>query len=76
MPHAFFLYPFREGERLRLKKTHPCGSAVWIVERVGADVGLRCAGCDHRINIARAKLEKALRCVEQAGEEALRDGKE
>jgi hypothetical protein len=39
----------RIGDRLRLRKEHPCGSRDWDVVRLGADIGLVCVGCGHRI---------------------------
>jgi hypothetical protein len=46
------------GDHITLKKTHPCGSSEWIVYRIGADIGLQCCGCAHRILVDREKLEK------------------
>ncbi|TVR75355.1 MAG: DUF951 domain-containing protein [Sphaerobacteraceae bacterium] len=46
---------------VRLKKPHPCGSTEWTVVRIGADIGLRCNGCERRILIPRRTLEKRLK---------------
>ncbi|MBN9388975.1 MAG: DUF951 domain-containing protein [Chloroflexi bacterium] len=43
---------------VRLRKPHPCGSFDWRVVRVGADIGLRCLGCDHRVNLPRSEFER------------------
>ena len=43
----------RIGDRLRLRKEHPCGSRDWAVVRLGADIGLVCDGCSHRILMDR-----------------------
>jgi hypothetical protein len=48
---------FELGDRLRLRKIHPCGSYEWLVIRLGADIGLRCLGCGRRILIQRSELE-------------------
>ena len=48
----------RIGDRLRLRKEHPCGSRDWEVVRLGADIGLVCAGCDHRILMDRLDVER------------------
>ncbi len=37
------------GERVRLRKAHPCGGREWIVTRAGADIGLECATCQRRV---------------------------
>jgi hypothetical protein len=49
------------GDRLTLKKEHPCGSREWEVVRLGADIGLRCAGCAHRVMMSRSELAKRLK---------------
>ena len=49
------------GDVVRLKKPHPCGSYEWTVTRLGADIGLRCHGCDRRVMLSRRTLEKRLK---------------
>ena len=48
----------RIGDRLRLRRQHPCGSYEWDVVRLGADIGLLCAGCGHRILMDRLDVER------------------
>ena len=48
----------RVGDLIRLRKAHPCGSRDWRVRRVGADIGLVCAGCGHRILMDRLDVER------------------
>jgi len=45
---------------LRLRKVHPCGSYEWTIVRLGADIGLRCMGCDRRILLERSVLERRI----------------
>ncbi|CAN5292962.1 DUF951 domain-containing protein [soil metagenome] len=52
--------PFRLGDRLALAKAHPCGSRSWQVVRLGADIGLVCDGCDHRVLLDRRTLERRM----------------
>ncbi|MSQ34069.1 MAG: DUF951 domain-containing protein [Dehalococcoidia bacterium] len=52
------LLEVRLGDVYRLKKPHPCGSAEWRVVRLGADIGLRCLGCQHRILLERRLFER------------------
>ena len=49
------------GEKLELKKPHPCGSRIFTVLRVGSDVRVLCAGCGRDMVLDRVKLEKAVR---------------
>ena len=51
------------GDKLVLKKAHPCGSREWEVLRIGADFRLKCAGCGHQIMIPRVQIEKRIRQV-------------
>jgi hypothetical protein len=54
---------FRLGQRVQLRKPHPCGSAVWEITRTGIDFGLKCQGCGHRIMIPRPKFERAVKAI-------------
>jgi hypothetical protein len=48
---------------VRLRKPHPCGGYDWQVVRLGADIGLRCLGCNRRILLERPELERRLKQV-------------
>jgi hypothetical protein len=48
----------RLGDVVRLRRQHPCGSREWRVVRLGADIGLVCAGCAHRILMDRLDVER------------------
>ena len=49
------------GDRLEMKKPHPCGSRTFAVLRVGSDVRVVCEGCGRDMTLDRVKLEKAVR---------------
>lgn len=49
---------YEVGDRVKLKKKHPCGSFEWEILRVGADFRLKCSGCGHQIMIPRRLVEK------------------
>ena len=51
----------RPGDVIRLKKPHPCGSDNWVVVRLGADIGIVCLKCRHRILIPRSALERRIK---------------
>lgn len=55
----------RLGDKLTMKKTHPCGSKEWLVLRVGMDFRLRCCGCGHEVMIPRSKAEKNIRAIQR-----------
>jgi hypothetical protein len=46
------------GDVVRLRRGHPCGGDSWLVDRLGADIGLRCRTCGRHVLIARATLER------------------
>ncbi len=47
--------PFEVGDRITLKKPHPCGGREWSVYRTGADIGLKCVTCGRRVMLPRAE---------------------
>jgi len=48
------------GDVVRLRRRHPCGATDWLVDRLGADIGLRCQGCGRHVLIERRVLERRL----------------
>ena len=48
------------GDVVRLKRAHPCGGSDWQVDRLGADIGLRCRTCGRRVLLERRALESRL----------------
>ena len=59
------------GDKLKMKKPHPCGSPEWEVLRVGIDFRLKCCGCGHLIMTPRKQAEKNVKLIipkEEPGE--------
>ncbi|MDD6327073.1 MAG: DUF951 domain-containing protein [Eubacteriales bacterium] len=52
---------FIVGQRIKLKKNHPCGANSWEILRVGMDFRLKCTGCGHSMMIPRKAVEKSFR---------------
>lgn len=52
------------GDRVIMKKKHPCGNDRFDVLRVGLDFKLRCCGCGHEIMVPRVKILKSIKGVE------------
>ena len=59
------------GDVVRLKRRHPCGSHHWLVDRLGADIGLRCRTCGRHVLLERAKLEHRFVEFVERGDQAL-----
>jgi hypothetical protein len=65
MSSNFALYRFQVGEVLTLRKAHPCGDNVWIVKRVGQEIGIQCRKCGHFVVMDRRTLEKSVKRIEK-----------
>ncbi len=61
----------RLGDRVELKKPHPCGSRQWELLRVGMDIKLRCLGCGHELMLPRSKAEKSIKKILNRGDETV-----
>jgi hypothetical protein len=59
------------GDVVRLRRRHPCGGSDWLVDRLGADIGLRCQGCQRHVLIERRVLERRLESFVARGNPAL-----
>jgi hypothetical protein len=59
------------GDVVRLRRTHPCGGDTWLVDRLGADIGLRCQTCGRHVLLERPTLERRLAGFESRGDPAL-----
>lgn len=57
----------RLGDRVLMRKPHPCGSSEWTVIRIGADVKIRCLGCGHIVMLDRADFVKRRKKVLEQG---------
>lgn len=53
----------RLGDRVRMRKPHPCGSSDWEVVRLGADIGIRCAGCGRRVLLPRSQFLRQVKSL-------------
>jgi hypothetical protein len=48
------------GDVIRLQRRHPCGGDTWQVDRLGADIGLRCQTCGRHVLVDRRRVEQRL----------------
>jgi len=55
------IIPLHVGDRLQMKKQHPCGGCIFAVLRVGSEVRIKCETCGRDMTIDRVKLEKSIR---------------
>ena len=57
------------GDRIQVKKPHPCGGVHFSVLRVGMDFKIRCDTCGREVMVPRAKIEKNIKKVYKAENE-------
>jgi len=62
---------FRLGDVVRLRRVHPCGGREWLVDRLGADIGVRCTTCQRHVLLERRTLERRLVEFTQRGDLAM-----
>ncbi len=53
----------RVGDKLIMKKNHPCGSNRFDVLRIGMDFRIRCEVCGREIMVPRVKAEKSIKKI-------------
>ena len=51
------------GDRVELKKPHPCKGNSFVIMRVGSDVRIKCETCGHDMTIDRIKLERSIKKI-------------
>ncbi len=51
------------GDKVLMKKQHPCGNSTFTVLRIGMDFKLRCDGCGHEVMLPRRAAEKNIKKI-------------
>jgi len=59
------------GDLVRLRRAHPCGGDTWLVDRLGADIGLRCQTCARHLLVQRHLIERRLVAFVRRGDPLL-----
>lgn len=49
------------GDKVIMKKPHPCGANEWEVCRLGMEIGLICLGCGHKVRLERPRFNSRYR---------------
>ena len=61
----------RLNDIVEMKKEHPCHkSNEWKIIRMGADIRIKCEGCQHSVMIPRREFEKKMKKVIVAAPQA------
>jgi hypothetical protein len=56
------------GDVVRLRRAHPCGGDTWRIDRLGADIGIRCQTCGRHVLIERGTLERRISAFVERGD--------
>ncbi len=51
------------GQRVQMKKGHPCGANSWLIIRVGMDIRLKCENCGRSVLIPRSRFIRRVKSV-------------
>jgi len=54
---------FQLNDVVEMKKQHPCGENRWQIIRMGADIRIKCLGCNRSILIPRNEFAKKMKKV-------------
>ena len=60
---------FALGDQVVLKKPHACGENLWEIVRVGADVKLKCTGCERVVMLDRLEFLKRAKKLLPSGKD-------
>lgn len=55
---------------VEMKKPHPCGENKWEIIRMGADIRIKCLGCERSIMLPRSEFNKKLKKIIKKANEA------
>jgi len=55
----------KQGDTIRMRKKHPCGSDCWEVIQTGIDIRIKCNGCQKQLLIDRTLLEHKIKASTQ-----------
>lgn len=56
---------YKVNDIVTLKKGHPCGENKWEILRTGADIKLKCLGCDKIVWLTRLEFNKRIRKIQE-----------
>jgi hypothetical protein len=59
---------FNLGDVVEMRKQHPCGSYEWEIIRLGADIKIKCLGCERIVMLSRQKFQKGIKKIVKSNE--------
>lgn len=58
---------YKEGDLVKMKKAHPCGTEEFKILSLADAVVLKCTKCEREISFTRANFEKYVRKIYKDG---------
>ena len=52
---------YQIGDKVYMKKPHPCGGYEWEILRIGMDFRIKCLKCGHLVMLPRLRFEKGVK---------------
>ena len=60
---------YNVGTQVIMKKGHPCGTNLWSIVRLGADIKIKCVSCGRLVMIPRVEFNKKISKIVTSGGE-------
>lgn len=57
---------YKLGDKVIMKKGHPCGANLWEIVRLGVDIKIKCLNCGRIVMIPRIEFNRKLKKVESS----------
>jgi hypothetical protein len=54
---------YQLNDEVEMKKQHPCGTNRWKIIRMGADIRIKCMGCQHSVMLPRTEFSKKMKKI-------------
>lgn len=54
---------YKIGTKVIMKKQHPCGTNLWEITRLGADIKIKCLNCKREVMTPRIEFNKKLKKI-------------
>lgn len=58
---------YKEGDLVKMKKAHPCGTDEFEIVSLAGAVTLKCRNCERVLDFTRANFEKYVRKIYKDG---------
>ena len=57
---------YKLGDKVIMKKGHPCGANLWEIVRLGVDIKIKCLNCGRIVMIPRIEFNRKSKKVESS----------